>query len=102
MLFFVIFIPFVSAQIIRDEIDICLNKKCNQTHSTCGFDNGRLNCVDYDRPGSTVMFITKKFRFPKSPTFVFVVGAHGETSPGHPKGRRLGIPDAHVVYVDFT
>ena len=72
MLFFVVFVPFISAQIIRDEIDICLNKKCNQTHSTCGFDNGRLNCVDYDRPGSTVMFITKKFRFPKSPTFVFV------------------------------
>ena len=72
MLFFVIFVPFISAQIIRDEIDICLNKKCNQTHSTCGFDNGRLNCVDYDQPGSTVMFITKKFRFPKSPTFVFV------------------------------
>ena len=72
MLFFVFFIPFTSTQIIRDEIDFCFKKRCNETHSTCGFDNGKLNCVDYDKPGSTVMFITKTFRFPKSPTFVLV------------------------------
>jgi hypothetical protein len=72
MLFFVLFVPFISTQIIRDEIDYCFDKKCNETHSTCGFDDGKLNCVDYKKPGSTVLFITKKFRFPKCPTFVFI------------------------------
>ena len=72
MLFFVFFVPFTLSQIIRDEIDFCLDKTCNKTHSTCGLENGKTNCVNYKVPGSTVMFITKKFRFPKSPTFVFV------------------------------
>ena len=72
MLSFVLFVPLISAQIIRDEIDFCFSKNCNETHPTCGFDNGKLNCVNYNVPGSTLMFITKKFRFPKSPTFIFI------------------------------
>ena len=72
MLFFILCIPFTLSQIIRDDIDFCLDRKCNETHSTCGFENGKPNCVNYKIPGSTVMFVTKKFRFPKCPTFVFV------------------------------
>ena len=81
MLFFILCIPFALSEIIRDDVDFCVNKKCNETHSTCGIENGKPNCVNYNSPGNTVIFVKKKFRFPKSPTFIFITD--GNTANFH-------------------
>ena len=36
MLFFVLFVPFISTQIIRDEIDYCFDKECNNIYYVIG------------------------------------------------------------------
>ena len=73
MLFFALLcIPFTRTEILRDDIDFCVFKKCDENRPTCGMENGTTKCVNYNSPGNAEIFVTKKFQFPKSPTYIFI------------------------------